>query len=166
MLTRFIEKCVWMSDYVVKWESNYIWKFCLTVNLHWKVCLGIKLDGSVKLHWKVCLDAKLNWNARVSDYIDECVWLLERSEKCLCKLVCFEKWVWMSKMCFGCQTMLMVLGLCITGWGCSSVGRASVWYAAEAASIPCCGKGFFFQSHLSVQTLLRCPYTPMCNHMH
>ena len=45
-------------------------------------------------------------------------------------------------------------------WGCSSVGRASDRHAAEAGSIPQCGKGFFSQSQLSVQTLLRCPYTP------
>ena len=29
-----------------------------------------------------------------------------------------------------------------------------------------CGKGFFCLSQLSVQTLLRCPYTPVCNRMH
>ena len=31
----------------------------------------------------------------------------------------------------------------IAGWGCSSVGRASERHAAEAGSIPRCGKGFF-----------------------
>ena len=45
------------------------------------------------------------------------------------------------------------------GWGCSSVGRASDRWAADAGSIPRCGKGFFSQSQLSMQTLLRCPYT-------
>ena len=51
-------------------------------------------------------------------------------------------------------------------WGCSSVGRASDWHAADAGSIPQCGKGFFsFQSQLSVLTFLRCPYTPVCNHI-
>ena len=29
------------------------------------------------------------------------------------------------------------------GWGCSSVGRASDRHAADAGSIPRCGKGFF-----------------------
>ena len=45
-------------------------------------------------------------------------------------------------------------------WGCSSVGRASDLHAADAGLIP--GYGYFFKSHLSVQTLLRCPYTPVC----
>ena len=44
--------------------------------------------------------------------------------------------------------------------GCSSVGRASIRHDAEAGSIPRCGKGFFSQSQLSVQTLLRSPYNP------
>ena len=52
------------------------------------------------------------------------------------------------------------------GWGCSSVGRAWDWYAANAGSIPRCSKGFFPQSQLSVQTLQQCPYTPVCNRMH
>ena len=49
--------------------------------------------------------------------------------------------------------------------GCSSVGRASDRRATDAGSFHRCGKGFFSQSQLSVQTLLRCPYTPMRNHM-
>ena len=44
--------------------------------------------------------------------------------------------------------------------GCSSVGRASDRRAADAGSIPRCGKGFSSQSQLSVQILLRCPYNP------
>ena len=47
----------------------------------------------------------------------------------------------------------------LTGRGCGSVGRASDRHAAEAGSVPRCGKGFFFHSQLSVQTLLRCPYS-------
>ena len=39
-------------------------------------------------------------------------------------------------------------------------------HAADAGSIPRCGKGFFYQSQLSVKTLLRCPYTPVRNRMH
>ena len=39
-------------------------------------------------------------------------------------------------------------------WGCSSVGRSSDRHSAEAVSIPQCGKGFFSQSQLSMQTLL------------
>ena len=50
-------------------------------------------------------------------------------------------------------------------WECSSVGTASNWHAANAGSIPWSGKGFFSQSQLSVQTLLWCLYTPVCNHM-
>ena len=46
------------------------------------------------------------------------------------------------------------------GWGCSSVGRASDRHAADAGSIPRCGKRFFSQSQLSVQILLRCPCSP------
>ena len=39
--------------------------------------------------------------------------------------------------------------------------RASDRHAADAGSIPRCGKGFFFsQSHLSVQTLLRVSVHP------
>ena len=52
------------------------------------------------------------------------------------------------------------------GWGCSSVGRASDRHAADAGSIPRCCMGFFIQSPLSVQTLLRCPYTPVFNRMY
>ena len=50
-------------------------------------------------------------------------------------------------------------------WGCSSAGRTSDRYAADAGSISRCGKRFFSQSQLAVQTLLRCPYTPVRNHM-
>ena len=53
-----------------------------------------------------------------------------------------------------------------SGWGGSSVGKASDWHIADAGSIPQSGKGFFSQSRLSVQTLLRCLYTPLCNCMH
>ena len=47
--------------------------------------------------------------------------------------------------------------------GCSSVGRASDSdrHVADAGSIPRCDKGFSSQSQLSVQTLLRCPCTPV-----
>ena len=34
---------------------------------------------------------------------------------------------------------------------------------ADAGSIPRRGTGVFSQSQLSVQTLLRCPYTPVCH---
>ena len=54
----------------------------------------------------------------------------------------------------------------VWGWGCSSVDRASDRHAADVGTIPRCGKGFFSQSQLSVQTLFRCPYTPVCNRMH
>ena len=47
-----------------------------------------------------------------------------------------------------------------TGRGCSSVGKASDRHATDAGSIPRCGKGFFSQSQLPVQTLLRFPYSP------
>ena len=54
----------------------------------------------------------------------------------------------------------------LKGWGCSSVGTASDRQVGDAGSIPRCGKGFFSYSQLSVQTLLRCPYTPVRNRMH
>ena len=38
--------------------------------------------------------------------------------------------------------------------------RALDCHAADAGLIPWCGKGFFSQSQLSVQTLSWCPYTP------
>ena len=45
-------------------------------------------------------------------------------------------------------------------WGCRSVGSASDRHAANAGSIPWCGKGFFSQSQLSVQILFLCPPPP------
>ena len=45
-------------------------------------------------------------------------------------------------------------------WACSSVGREKDHNDADADSIPRCGEGLFPHSQLSVQTLLRCPYTP------
>ena len=52
------------------------------------------------------------------------------------------------------------------GMGCSLIGRASDRHAADAGSIPRCGKGFSSQRPYSVQTLLRCPYALVCNRMH
>ena len=52
------------------------------------------------------------------------------------------------------------------GIGCTQLVRASERHSANARSIPRCGEGFFSQSQLSVQTLLRCPYTPVCNRLH
>ena len=57
----------------------------------------------------------------------------------------------------------------LLGAGNSSVGRPSDWKAkrnTDAGSIPRYGKGFFSQSQLPVQTVLRCPYSPVCNRMH
>ena len=48
------------------------------------------------------------------------------------------------------------------GWN-SSVGTASDRKArcnTNEGSIPWCSKGFFSQAQLSVQTLVRCPYSP------
>ena len=45
-------------------------------------------------------------------------------------------------------------------------GRALDRHAADAGSIPRCGKGFFSQSQLSVQTLFRCLYTSVRNRVH
>ena len=46
---------------------------------------------------------------------------------------------------------------------CSPAGRVLDWHAAEAGSIPRFDKGFFSQSQLLVQTLVRRPYT--CAHV-
>ena len=54
----------------------------------------------------------------------------------------------------------------LEGWGCSSVGKVSDRHAADAGSISQCGEGFFSWSQVSVQALLQCPYTPICNCIH
>ena len=64
------------------------------------------------------------------------------------------------------QSLTVYVGYLIGGWGCSSAGTASDRRVADVGSIPRCGTGLFSQSQLSVQTLLRCPYAPMCKHMH
>ena len=48
----------------------------------------------------------------------------------------------------------------------SSIGRALDWHAADAGSFLQCSTGFFSQSQPLVQTLLRCPYTPVCNRIY
>ena len=48
----------------------------------------------------------------------------------------------------------------LRGWDIPQLVRASDRHAADAGSIPRCGKEFFSQSQRSVQTLLRCSYTP------
>ena len=48
------------------------------------------------------------------------------------------------------------------GGDAAQLVRASDRHAADAGLIPQCGKGFFSRSQLLVQTLLRCPYTPLC----
>ena len=48
----------------------------------------------------------------------------------------------------------------VYGWGCRSVGGASGWHADDDGSDPRCGREVFSQSPFTVQTLLRCPYTP------
>ena len=53
-----------------------------------------------------------------------------------------------------------VYAFAAAGWGCNSVGRASDRHAADAGSIPRCGKEFVSQSQLSVQTLLRVSVHP------
>ena len=46
------------------------------------------------------------------------------------------------------------------GWRMELIGRALDRHAADAGSIPRCGKRFFSQSQLSVQTLLRASVHP------
>ena len=59
-----------------------------------------------------------------------------------------------SRISFLCHCELII------DLACSSVGRASDRHAVDASSIPRCGKGFFSESQLSVQTLLRCCTLP------
>ena len=49
---------------------------------------------------------------------------------------------------------------CLGGGDVAQLVRASDRHATDAGSIPRCGKGFFSQSHLSVQTLLRVSLHP------
>ena len=70
-----------------------------------------------------------------------------------------------SELCTCCQSEAGISLSCdqradFSRRGSSSVGRATDWHAADADSIPWCGKGFFSHSQLSVQTLFRCLYTP------
>ena len=48
----------------------------------------------------------------------------------------------------------------LSGWGSSSVSRASDRYAADAGSIPRCDKGCFSKNQLSVQTLMVSVHPP------
>ena len=56
----------------------------------------------------------------------------------------------------------------ISNWRGEDVAQLVVsdWHAADAGSVSWCHKGFFSQSQLSVQTLLRCPYTLVRNRMY
>ena len=70
-----------------------------------------------------------------------------------------EGGLWRGRLCAepGTKTYSVAdrMYLYYLGRGCSSVGRTSDRHAADAVSIPRCGKGFFSQSQLSVQTLLK-----------
>ena len=46
-------------------------------------------------------------------------------------------------------------------WDVAHLVRASDRHATDAGSIPLCGKEFFSQGQLTVQTLFWCPYTPL-----
>ena len=80
--------------------------------------------------------------------------------------------VWCVSLVVPLITIIMVSGTTLihwllpSWWRCSSVDIASDWHIADAGSIPQCSKGFFSHSQLSVQTLLQCLYTPLCNSMH
>ena len=53
------------------------------------------------------------------------------------------------------------------GWDVAQLVRASDRHAADAGSIPRCGKGFSSPSQLSVQTLFLVPVPlPVCKRMH
>ena len=56
----------------------------------------------------------------------------------------------------------------LKGLGCSSAGMASDRHAADTGSIPRCGKGVVLSESTfnRTQTLLRCPYTSVCNRVH
>ena len=53
----------------------------------------------------------------------------------------------------------------ILGLEVAQLVRASDRHAADAGSIPRCGKGFSSRQ-LSVRTLCRCPHPPVCHRMH
>ena len=59
-------------------------------------------------------------------------------------------------------TFVRLYGCEARGWDVAQLVRASDRHAADAGSIPRCGKGFFSQSQLSVQTLLRVSVHPQC----
>ena len=61
--------------------------------------------------------------------------------------------------------IVIVIVVTIT-WGCSSVGRASDRHAADAGSIPRCGKGLFSQSQFQCRLSYGVRYTPVRNRMH
>ena len=61
---------------------------------------------------------------------------------------------------------VLVFDRLVVGGDVAQLVRASDRHTADAVSIPRCGKGFFSQSQLSMQTVLRRPYTPVCNRMH
>ena len=82
---------------------------------------------------------------------------------------------WYGCQCLGFLTRTQMLlhaiahGGCIVWSGDSLFSKASDWKArrnTDAGSSPRCGKRFFSQSQLSVQTLWQCPYSPVCNRMH
>ena len=57
------------------------------------------------------------------------------------------------------------IAFCVGG-DVAQLVTASDRYVAYVGLIPQCGKGFFSRSQVSVQTVLRVSYTPVCNHMH
>ena len=138
-------RAMWQS-YCVQWScARYVTILLCTIELC-APCDIIVYNGAVRVMWRSC-------------------YVQSSCARFMTILLCT------MELCALCDNLIMYNGAVRAMWqsfGCggSSVGRASDRYTADAGSIPRCGKGFFSQSQLSVQTLLRCPYTPVFNRMH
>ena len=157
----------------VEWNTTGLYFFCVGFAL----CFSSELKCTMKFGVYLPPAAEgskvpvLYWLSGEWHSVSICVWT------CVCKHMGLSMCLWANvseHVCEQkCQNMCLwanVSGhVCADynqlGWWCNSVGRASDWPAADAGSMPWCGKGFFSQSQLWVQTLLQCLYTPMCNRM-
>ena len=168
----------WLSG---EWHSVSIcvWT-CVCKHMGLSMCLWANVSEHVFVSiwvWacvceQMCLNMCLWANVSEHVFVSKCVWTCVCEQKCqnMCLWANVSEHVFVRKSVRTCVCEQMCLDIFCAdynqlGWWCSSVGRASDWPAADAGSMPWCGKGFFSQSQLWVQTLLQCLYTPMCNRM-
>ena len=129
------------------------------------------------IHWLPHSKSKDKWEGRLQTTMKE-VHLESRPERM--NRVCFPDVpgqgipLGRGKMSEG--LLAPLLGLTVLG--SRSIKKRLIWGgdvtqlavldqpAADSGSTSKCGKAFFSQNGLSVQALLRCPYTPVCNRMH